>query len=206
MLQVLTIGFVVSYLGSIPPGTINITSMQLSIQQQKRAAFFFALAAALTEFAYAGVTVRFQLFLSEKPLFTQYFQLITAAAMILLGFINLLTKKSENSILTRKLSLKGRNGFKRGVILGLLNPLTIPFWLTVTAYLQANGWISLQGSHFWLYLCGISTGTFCLLLTVNKLGARFAHIADNAFLVYRIPGIFFLLLGFYTATTWLLGQ
>lgn len=201
-LQVAIIAFVVSYLGSVPPGTINVTSMQLSVRQQSRAAFFFALAASLTEFVYAGVTVRFQLYLSEKPIFTTYFQLITAIAMLLLGLINLLTKKSKKSVLDRKLRLKGRSGFKRGVVLGVLNPLTIPFWLTVTAYLQSNDWILLNGSGFWFYLMGISTGTFCLLLTVNKLGTRFARIADNAFLVYRIPGIIFIALGIYNVVIW----
>ncbi|MEQ8583960.1 MAG: LysE family transporter [Marinoscillum sp.] len=201
--QVMIIAFVVSYLGSIPPGTINITSMQLSVQKHGRAAFFFALAASITEFVYAGVTVRFQIFLSEKPYFTENFQIITALAMLVLGIANLLTKTNSQSLLSKSTALKGRNGFKRGVILGVLNPLTIPFWLTVTAYLQNHRLISLSGAHFWLYLCGISLGTFALLLTVNRLGARFTNIADNQLLVHRLPGIVFILLGLYNFIDWL---
>ncbi len=99
--QVFIIAFVVSYLGSIPPGTINITSMQLSVQNHRRAAFFFALAASIAEFAYAGVTVRLQLFLSEKPFFTEYCQIITALAMLALGVANLLTKTNSQSLLSK---------------------------------------------------------------------------------------------------------
>lgn len=202
--QVLLVAFVVSYLGSIPPGTINITSMQLSVQHHRRAALFFALAASLTEFVYAGVTVRFQIFLSERPIFTENFQVITAVVMIALGIANLLSKSNTQSLITRSARFKGRNGFKRGVLLGILNPLTIPFWLAVTAYLQNQRWISLDGSNFWIYLAGISLGTFALLLTVNRLGARFTRIADNQVLVHKVPGLVFLCLGLYNLADWYL--
>ncbi len=202
-IQVLIVAFIVSYLGSIPPGTINITSMQLSVQGLKRPAFFFALAASSTEFIYAGVTVRFQIFLSERPGFTENFTIITAIAMIVLGVINLFSKTDTDKLIHKASEMKGRNGFTRGVLLGILNPLTIPFWLTVTAYLQANNWISLQGVHFWYYLIGISTGTFCLLLTVNRLGQRFTGIASNRLLIHKIPGFVFIGLGLYNLYQWI---
>ncbi len=201
-LQVLIVAFVVSYLGSIPPGTINITSMQLSVQGLKRLAFFFALAASLTEFVYAGITVKFQIFLSQRTGFTENFTLITAVAMIVLGVINLFSKTDTEKLMSRTAQIKGRNGFKKGVILGLLNPLTIPFWLTVTAYLQANQWISLKEYHFWIYISGLTVGTFLLLLTVNRLGSKFTNIANNQCLVHKVPGITFLGLGLYNIYQW----
>ena len=201
-LQVLIVAFVVSYLGSIPPGTINITSMQLSVQGLKRLAFFFALAASLTEFVYAGITVKFQIFLSQRTGFTENFTLITAVAMIVLGVINLFSKTDTEKLMSRTAQIKGRNGFKKGVILGLLNPLTIPFWLTVTAYLQANQWISLKEYHFWIYISGLTVGTFLLLLTVNRLGSKFTNIANNQCLVHKVPGIAFLGLGLYNIYQW----
>jgi threonine/homoserine/homoserine lactone efflux protein len=200
--QVFFISFIVSYLGSIPPGTINISAMQMTILGYKRAALFFALAASLTEFAYAGITVKFQIFLSESPFITDHFQIITAIAMLGLGILNL-TSKTKSSKFERKDSFKGRNGFKSGVLLGLLNPLTIPFWLAVTAYLQSNEWISLTGSYFWIYLTGISTGTFALLLTINVIGKKFTSIADNQFIVYKVPGVAFICLGLYNLIGWL---
>lgn len=198
---VFVIAFLVSYLGSIPPGTINVTTMQLAVQNNRRAAVFFGLAAALVEFVYAGATVRFQLFLSENPVFTENFQIISAIAMILLGIANLVSKTSSRSFMAAA-NVKGRNGFKKGIVLGILNPLTIPFWLAMTAYLQTNGWISISGAAFWFYLAGISVGTFVLLLTVIKLGQQFTTIADNQFLVHKVPGLAFLCLGLYNLIGW----
>ena len=128
--------------------------------------------------------------------------LISSAALLVLGVINLSAKNSTNRIVANTQELKGRNGFQRGVTLGVLNPLTIPFWLTVTAYLQINGWLVLQQWNFYSFVLGISLGTFVLLLTVNKVGHRFTQIASNSFIVYKIPGITFLILGIYGLIKW----
>jgi threonine/homoserine/homoserine lactone efflux protein len=200
---VLLIAFLVSYLGSVPPGTINISVMQLAIQEKQRAAFFLALAASMVEFIYAGITVRFQLFLNNSQWFTDQFYIITAVPMIILGIANLFSSSTSRSFIPR-VQAKGRSGFKRGLMLGLLNPLTLPYWLAVTAYLQTHDLISLEGPFFWIYLVGISTGTFLLLLSILVIGKRFQQIADNQFLVHKLPGLIFIALGIYNVTIWLM--
>tara|TARA_Y100001972_G_scaffold124489_1_gene173735 strand:- start:18380 stop:18991 length:612 start_codon:yes stop_codon:yes gene_type:complete len=199
---VFLIAFIVSYLGSIPPGTINISTMQLAIKGKRRAAAFLSLAASMVEFVYAGITVRFQLILSESTWFTDHFYIITAIPMVVLGVANLWTSSDSRSFSARVKST-GRSGFKRGLILGLLNPLTLPYWLTVTAYLQTHKLISLEGALFWYYLAGISVGTFILLLSIIFLGKKFSSIADNQFLVHRLPGLIFIGLGTYNIIIWL---
>ena len=202
MVIVFGLAVVVSYLGSIPPGTINITVMQYAVQGNKRAALFFTLAVCLIEFIYAGFTVRFQMFLSESELLMEHFLIITAIGMILLGAANLMTRTSSKRIV-EKVHVKGRNGFARGLVVALLNPLTVPFWLAVTAYLQNRNLITLTGINFWVYLLGVSAGTIGLLMTVRSLGSKFTRIADNHFLVHVLPGLTFILLGLINLYDWL---
>lgn len=202
MIQTFIVSFIVSFLGSIPPGTINITTMQYSVQGHQRAALFFLLAASLTEFVYAGITVRFQLFLSESEILMDHFLIISAVAMIAIGVANLLTHTSSKKI-SQKIHIRGRNAFLKGVTVAILNPLTIPFWLAVTAYLQQRAWITLEGSHFWVYITGITLGTLALLYLVKVLGARYTQIADNHFLVHVIPGLTFIALGLINLYDWL---
>lgn len=196
ILQTLIVAFVVSYIGSIPPGTINVSVMQLAILNKRRAAVFFALAASIIEFVYAGVTVQFHIFLNNNEVIADYFRIITSIALIGLGISNILSKSTSSSI---KVDTKvtGRHGFVRGLILGVLNPMTVPFWLAITTYLENDGWIRVDEFGFWMYLVGLSTGTFCLLLTVNALGKRFTKVADNTFLVHKVPGIILFSLGVY---------
>ena len=196
IIQTLIVAFVVSYIGSIPPGTINVSVMQLAMLKKRRAAFFFALAASVIEFAYAGITVQFHIFLDSNEQISFYFQIITSIALIGLGISNIFSKSDSSSVKVDT-KITGRHGFLRGVILGLLNPMTIPFWLAITTYLENDGLGIVDGLGFWMYLIGLSSGTFCLLLTVNALGSKFTRIADNSFLVHKVPGIILMGLGIY---------
>ena len=196
ILQTLIVSFVVSYIGSIPPGTINVSVMQLSMQRKHRAAIFLAFAASAIEFVYAGVTVQFHIFLNTNEHLANYFRIITSIALIGLGLWNILSKASASSV-ESKTDTTGRHGFYKGMILGILNPMTIPFWLAITTYLENDGWIDVSNFGFWMYLIGLSTGTFCLLLTVDALGKRFTKIADNSMLVHKVPGFLLLGLGVY---------
>lgn len=196
IIQTLIVAFVISYVGSIPPGTINVSVMQLSILKKHRAAIFFSLAACLVEFVYAGITVQFHIYLNTHPEIANYFRIVTAVALIGLGLWNLFSKSTSDSIKVDT-KLTGRHGFLRGLILGFLNPMTIPFWLAITTYLENDGLVEVTELGFWSYLIGLSTGTFCLLLTVDALGKRFTRIADNKFLVHKVPGFILLALGVY---------
>ena len=193
--QTLIVAFLVSYVGSIPPGTINVSVMQLAIQNKRRAAIFLSFAASAVEFIYAGFTVQFHIFLTENESIADYFKVITSLALIGLGLWNLLSKADKESVISK--SEKGRHGFLRGFILGILNPMTIPFWLAITTYLENEGAVSVEGISFWMYLIGLSSGTFFLLLTVNALGSRFTKVADNKVLVQRLPGLILLGIGVY---------
>ena len=196
ILQTLLVAFAISYVGSIPPGTINISVMQLSILKKHRAAFFLALAATLVEFIYAGITVQFHIFLNNNETISSYFQIITAIALIGLGISNLVSKSSSKSVkITQKIT--GRHGFRKGLILGFLNPMSIPFWLAITTYLENDDLISVEDFAFWAYLIGLAAGTFCLLLTIDAAGKRFTQVSDNDFLVHKVPGFILLSLGVY---------
>jgi len=189
------VAFFFSFIGSIPPGGINISTLQYAIEKRLRAAYSFAAAAALTEYLYAAIAVRFQIYLTENADISQYFQIISGSVLILLGIINLSKKPTESK--PTQIGEK-RNAFKKGIILSLTNPLAIPFWLMVTAYVQSMGWVALTDQNFWIYVAGVSAGTFALLVSVIHLGARFASIQGNTFLIYRVPGLIFIGMGIWS--------
>lgn len=195
IVQTFLVAFFISYVGSIPPGTINISVMQLAMKKKKRAALFFGLAAAMVEFVYAGLTVQFHIFLNENEVVSLYFKVVTAVALVFLGLFNLRSKSTSSSF---NVSIeKGREGFLRGALLGFLNPMTIPFWLAITTYLENDRLIDLTGIAYWIYLIGLSTGTYALLVTVVILGSKFTRVSDNDFIVHKVPGIILVVLGIY---------
>ncbi len=197
IIQAFIVAFIFSYLGSIPPGTINISVIQLTLNNRIKDAIQFALAAAIVEFFYATFAVGIQFFFVSKLDFTLHFKLVTAAAMFILGIINIFGKNKK----TKNSSNLLASGFKKGVVVSIFNPLAIPFWIAVTAYLESNQWVNITKQTFWFYIFGISTGTFMLLASLVLLVSKFKINIENSFLISKITGFIFIALGIYTLLT-----
>lgn len=190
----LLVAFGFSFVGSIPPGSINLSVIQLSMQGKIAAAFRFCLAAALIEFPYGYIAVIFESYITSSPIIVNNFRLITGITMIALGILNILPDRKKSEQL-RKFK---ESGFRKGVLISILNPLAIPFWVGVTAYLKHQGWIEVDSTiKIIFYVLGISLGTFSLLAVLALIAKRLGNFADKGNILKLVPGIVFFLLGGY---------
>lgn len=195
LLTIFILGFFFSYVGSIPPGSINISVLQLSITGHPAAAIRFAIIAAIVEFFYAYIAVKFQQIILASQLLQDNFKLISASVLILLGVLSLRSGSSQGKW-EKKLET---SGFRKGFLVSVANPLAIPFWIAITAYLETNDWISLNTSNEFVYVSGISTGTISLLLTLVFFGKKASRFFEkNRDKAKKIPGIVLLALGLYS--------
>lgn len=195
LLAVFFIGFVFSYLGSIPPGTINISTLQYALEGKKHSALVFGFAAAFVEFFYAGAAVKFQIFLTENTSTSDYFKWISGSVLLILGAYNLIKRKSQKA---QNTTGEKRGALKKGLLLSLTNPMAMPFWLMVTAYLQSVGWLVVTDQNMLIYILGISMGTFALMITVTLIGEKFSRFQGNVFVIYRVPGMIFVVMGVWS--------
>jgi len=195
------VAFFFSFIGTIPPGTLNLSILQLGIDNKIRVAWRFALAASLIEYPYAWLAVKFEKLITSSPVFEENAQLITAVVMTLLGAFSLYTPK-KTSRFTEKLS---NSGFTRGLVLGILNPLALPFWVGTTAYLNSQHWIDLNTSlGLQAYLIGICLGTLTLFILLVYLAQKIASIFQEGKILKKIPGIILLVLGIYAFVNYFL--
>jgi threonine/homoserine/homoserine lactone efflux protein len=193
-LQNFLFAFVFSFVGSIPPGTLNLTVLQLGLEKKMNIAWRFALAAALIEYPYAWLAVAFENLITSSPVMLDNFKLITALVMTLLGIINLWSAQKPTAFAQNFQA----SGFRRGVILSVLNPLAIPFWIAITAYLSIQGWVVLDHPrHLHSYLFGISMGALVLLISVAYLAKRMVSLFQPGSKIKLIPGLVLLVLGLY---------
>lgn len=193
-LWVFFLGFIFSFIGSIPPGTLNVTVLQLALENQVKIAFRFALAVAIIEYPYAWAGVQFEYLISNSPVILDNFQLITAIVMTLLGILNLLPSKAPTGF-AKKFQ---ESGFRRGIFLSLLNPMAIPYWMVFTAYLKAQGLIDLSTvGLLHSYVFGTAVGTMALLSVLIFFAQRLAPYAQGSKWVRIIPGLILLGLGLY---------
>ena len=192
--QVFLMGFFFSFIGSIPPGTLNLTVLQLGLEEKFKVALRFALAVAIIEYPYAWIGVQFEYLITSSPLVVENFQLIAAVVMTTLGVINLLPSKTPTGFAKRF----SESGFRRGIVLSILNPMAIPYWMGFTAYLKAQGWIDLATPGLLhSYVLGTAVGAMALLSLLIFFARRLAPYVQGSKLIKIIPGLVLLALGLY---------
>ncbi len=192
--QVFLIGFFFSFIGSIPPGTLNITILQLGLEEKIKIALRFALAVSIIEYPYAWIGVQFEYLISSSPLVIENFQLIAAVVMTTLGVINLLPSRTSTGF-AKKFHA---SGFRRGIVLSILNPMAIPYWMGFTAYLKAQGWIDLGTTGLLhSYVLGTAVGAMALLSLLIFFARRLAPYVQGSKWIKIIPGLVLLVLGLY---------
>ena len=201
IIQVFLIGAIISFIGSIPPGTLNLSVLQLGLEHKTKVALRFSLAVAIVEYPYAWIGVVFEDLITSSPVIVDNFQLITAVVMLVIGAFSIWSARKPSEFSVRF----NESGFRRGIVLSILNPMAIPFWVAYTAFLKSQGWIDV--STQWLvhsYVLGTSVGVMILLVLFTFLAQRLSgYVKDNR-IVKLIPGITLLLLGSYAFIKYLL--
>jgi threonine/homoserine/homoserine lactone efflux protein len=194
IVQVFLIGFIFSFLGSIPPGTLNLMVLQMGLEHRIKAALRFALAVAIIEYPYTWIAVEFEQLITSSPVVLQNLKLWGAIIMTTFGIVSLWSVRKPSA-----LSVKfQQSGFRRGIVLSLLNPQAIPFWIALTAYLKYQGWIDLSTSwRLHSYVLGTSLGVLALLSLLIFAADRVASSFKNNRLLRMIPGLVLLVLGIF---------
>lgn len=164
----------------------------MGLENKIRIALRFILAVALIEYPYAWIAVEFEHLITASPLVQQNFKLLAAVVMLALGILGLWSVRKPSS-LTVKLQ---ESGFRKGLILSILNPQAIPWWIGMTAYLKIQGWIVLATTwQVHSYVLGTSLGVLLLLLLLLMAAKKLAPVVRNNRLVALLPGLILIGLG-----------
>ena len=196
------LAFIFSFIGSIPPGTINLTVIQLGLENRVKTALKFSTTAALMEYPYAWIAVKFEKLITSSPAISENIQLAGGIIMIVIGILNLLPASKNPSPYSVTLS---KSGYRRGLILGILNPLAIPYWIGFTTLLKGQRWIELSTPYrLHSYLLGVVIGAFLILVAYAYVGKKILSLFKLHPWFQRIPGLTILVLGVYTIAGYLI--
>ncbi len=202
ILLAFTIATVVSAIGTLPPATINVSVLQLAIRKKQKMALQLATGAALIDLIYTALSLEIGELLETQEWLTAYFQLISAIVLAVLGVASILAAFHQT---VKKEQFKFvESGFIRGVLLGVFNPLVMPFWLAITTYLKSNQILELGGFLAISFLIGTFIGELGVLIMIVKLGKQFTKFSENKWVVGIVPGILFIVLGIISVVQYLL--
>ena len=191
MLRIFATGLVISFLGTLPLGTLNIAAMQISITDGITPAMYFVLGALMVEVIYVRVSlVAMNWVISHKNLFRwlEWISIVIILALAISSFIAAFDPEVKKNVLLSG----GIHRFWLGVLMSALNPVQIPFWFGWSTVLFTKKVLEHKDSQYNVYIAGIGSGTFVGNL-VFILGGRFIVDTLNAnqkVLHWIIGGIF----------------
>ncbi|HSZ26256.1 MAG TPA: LysE family transporter [Cytophagaceae bacterium] len=192
-----SIGFITSFIGSLPLGAINAAVVRISFTQNIAAALKFIVGATLAELLYSFIAVYFSAFLLLVPKFDIIIQLISIPIFMIMG-VSYFRSKNKGKAIPAESSGSYKKEFLQGLSIGLLNPLQIPFWLAYSTYFISIGWLSNDKLLLSVFILGIIAGSSILLFLIAKFASYYKdrfHLNDK--IINQITGGVFLLLAFY---------
>lgn len=170
----LIVAIVVNFLGYLPFGNINLTAVQISVNKGMKQALVFITTFSIFEAFFTYLLMRFAEWFAEKEELIYWLDWVLVFIFVVLGVNSWSNSKSE---FKEPETHRKRDSIKAGILLGLFNPMQIPFWMIGGTYLISNEWISTQGLGLEVFGLGAALGAFLALY----LFAKFARYIQEKF-------------------------
>jgi len=171
------IGLMGSFLGGVAFGPINLSVVELTLKRDMRCANKFIIGAALMEFFLAYIAILFGKLIARTIDEIPEFKLLVIAFFFILGLVFILKRDNVKSEFNES---GDRSSFMKGILVAMLNPQTIPYWIFVLAYLKSSNTLHLESWNFAVFLIGVSGGKYIILTLYSYLSeyikSRFSHI------------------------------
>lgn len=151
-------GMMVSFLGSLPLGTLNVAAMQISVQESIREALYFSLGSLLVEMIYVRISlVGINWIRKQKKLF-RWMEWVALAIVVALAVGSFVAASQPNEAKNVMLD-NNINRFFLGLMMSAVSPMQIPFWFGWSAVLFSKNILQAKNSFYNLYIVGIGLGT-----------------------------------------------
>ena len=184
-------GLVVSFLGTLPLGTLNVAAMQISVQESIQNAILFSLGSLSVEMVYVRISlVGINWVRKQKKLF-RWMEWLTVAIVLALAIGSFAAAMqphhAKNVMLNNNI-----NRFLLGVMLSAISPMQIPFWFGWSTVLFTKNILKPKNSFYNIYIIGIGLGTLlgnCVFIFGGKWIVQKMHGNQNL-MNWIIGGIF----------------
>lgn len=189
------VGFLVSFIGSIPLGYLNVIGFQLFQKLGLIETLWYLLGVIVIEFFVIYFTLIFAQKLAENKKLNKYIEGFSVVFMFVLAYVFYASATSEkNYIATIQYS-----PFVLGIVLSGLNFIQIPFWTSWNLYLLNGNYIEVSKSRKYFYVLGTVAGTFCgmlaLILSLHYFATNVKFLAQ--YLMQIIIPLVFVGLGIF---------
>ena len=164
-------GTMVSFLGSLPLGTLNVAAMQLGIQESIQSAMLFSFGSLLVEMIYVRVSLIGIDWIRKQEKLMRIMEWITLAIVLALAAGSFYAALSSGDAAKNPILDNDMNRFLLGAIGCAVNPVVIVFWFGWSTVLFTKKILLPQNSNYNSYIVGIGLGTLagnCIFIFGGK--------------------------------------
>ena len=159
MIQVFFSALLISFLGQLPFGNMNLTATQLAVQEGYKNAWKYALGIVLIEMIYLRLALTAMDWIVEHRLVFNIMGWLTFVVFLALGILSLImarrqTGEKKGLLLNNKL-----DRFLLGVSISAINPVQIPFWFIWSTQLIQGKVLHTTFLDFNLFTAGAGVGS-----------------------------------------------
>lgn len=184
-------GMIVSFLGTLPLGTLNVAAMQISVQESITNAIYFSLGSLLTEMIYVRISLVGINWIRKQKILFKWMNWIALGIVLALAAGSFIAATSEHHAKNVMLD-NNMNRFVLGVLLSSISPMQIPFWFGWSTVLFSKNILRPKNSFYNFYIVGIGLGTLlgnCVFIFGGKYIVEKLNANQNI-LNWVIGGIF----------------
>ena len=180
------VGFLVSFIGSIPLGYLNVIGFEIYVKLGISSLFLFLVGVIFVEMFVIYFTLLFARQLVSNQKLMKIIDFFAIFFLLILGYSFYASSNQtvEQQGILGKYALY--SPFLIGVFLSAINFLQVPFWTGWNLYLMNGNYISIANKHKVYYIAGTLVGTFmgmlCLILILNTWAQN-----TSSFFKYVIP-------------------
>jgi threonine/homoserine/homoserine lactone efflux protein len=159
IIKVFFVGTLISFLGQLPLGNMNLTATQLSVQENYKNAWKFGLGIVSIEIIYLRLALTGMDWVVEHKVVFTIMGWLTVIVFVALGLLAFLMARKQTTEKKGLLLNNKMNRFLLGVVVSAINPVQIPFWFLWSTQLLNSKLLLPTTAQFNLFTAGAGLGS-----------------------------------------------
>jgi len=159
LVYVLLFGFIISFLGQLPLGNMNLTATQLSLQENYKNAWKYGLGVVVVEVIYLRLALTGMDWVVEHKVLFTVMGWVTVIVFVVLGVLAFVMARKQTRAKKGLLLNNQMNRFLLGVVVSGINPAQIPFWFLWSTQLLDSKVLLPTTAQFNLFTAGAGLGS-----------------------------------------------
>ena len=158
LLKVFILALLISFIGSLPLGSVNVTAFQLSASTGIAAATWFVAGSLLAETLYVRLTLTLMDHIMQYSRFLKALHWISFVVMLALAIMSFVAAEKTISEISGPIIPQQVHPLIAGFLMMAINPVQIPFWAGWSTVLFEKQIMQRHVTHYNIFTLGAAAG------------------------------------------------